>query len=1039
MHSKSITEVKHMTKKEINGYIRDIQYGVGDARAHIPEEILKSDLFIEAERKAGLRRFDRRGYDVINDIFFVIDFLTDCEREEKTSFNTFDEYYAYLKGEIYEKSSYYQYSFSQEEIDTYNLDLNRLSNTHFIDYTIDDFSIDDCINEQKSTNDTEYNDIEYAKKNILKWIDKLCACSTLEEYTKTANNFKRSRFNYYSSIVEHIVIQKKPKLIFQYLTQEYNKNCNLWDIEPLFGHYSKDEIANAIEFDYHKYYDSFLFSEASYSKRKREFNNAMSMLNCIEMIQNLGLEECEDIINDVFNLKIDSINEYKGFSTKTHFYYICTKYTFLLKKGSQDIKLYKWFVTFEDFATFLNNDLSDCDFSEAKLPDIDFSKFSTNDNTLLPKHEVSIDINKLNYSIEKKYRYGKFSVVQTWKGNDFEYKIDKTFDYFGDFVYYLKNDLSNADLLMCSDLINLNDISELNLENVEILSVVNNKFSIPYKKIEPLSIQNDSFAPTLFNEENTALVLQRKNEFGISEEEIFRDYITIKYISDIHLDFIFANRGCKSIGDEHFVIKEIAKQIAFECGYNTDFLLIGGDTTADPDVYKYFIDSLNAEDVFCKVIFLLGNHELWGKSLAEYGLRYKHQGIPLHEIIEKYHSITEDNTYFSLLQNDMLVENSDEKRFLLDEETLLSISQEKLTETLKDARLIILGGIGFSGLNEEFNANNGIYRDVINREDEIEQSQKFEAIYNKLCIAAKNRNVIIFTHMPIESWTHQSPQKNFIYVNGHSHRNYFFDDGETRIYADNQSGYHAKNVHLKHLYVNKEFDCFSEFQDGIYEITNKQYLDFYRAKNIRMDYNRDGKIYMIKRYDYYCFIWQGKTKNLSLLNGGALKKLNYTDINYYYEHMPDVINTIKEPLDKYTAVQAKIAEQVKHIGGYGTIHGAIIDIDFYNHIYVNPHDLSITGYFAYDIVRKYVYQNIPSLLKDKCPELYSNYIKLLKDKKENSLVVKDNTEISTETNFYYDTDIYKASRIIKKMQKVNHGILSAWSDDMNTDNLIEMN
>ena len=46
--------------------------------------------------------------------------------------------------------------------------------------------------------------------------------------------------------------------------------------------------------------------------------------------------------------------------------------------------------------------------------------------------------------------------------------------------------------------------------------------------------------------------------------------------------------------------------------------------------------------------------------------------------------------------------------------------------------MVDFGGIGFSGYNDEFNANNGVYRNVINREAEIDESKKFENLYNKL-------------------------------------------------------------------------------------------------------------------------------------------------------------------------------------------------------------------------------------------------------------------------------------------------------------------
>jgi len=137
-------------------------------------------------------------------------------------------------------------------------------------------------------------------------------------------------------------------------------------------------------------------------------------------------------------------------------------------------------------------------------------------------------------------------------------------------------------------------------------------------------------------------------------------------------------------------------------------------------------------------------------------------------------------------------------------------------------------------------------------------------------------------------------------------------------------------------------------------------------------------------------------------------------------------------LDKYTEYQTKIANAVRDIGGDGTIHGSIVDIDFYNHIYVNPFDLSLTAYYAENIITKLVYENIPSLLKTRCPLLYENYEKKLSIG-TNVLVPKDDNSIALKPQFYFDTDIYKASREIKKMQRLKKGILTIWYENSEID------
>lgn len=258
----------------------------------------------------------------------------------------------------------------------------------------------------------------------------------------------------------------------------------------------------------------------------------------------------------------------------------------------------------------------------------------------------------------------------------------------------------------------------------------------------------------------------------------------------------------------------------------------------------------------------------------------------------------------------------------------------------------------------------------------------------------------------------------------------FFDDGVKRIYADNQIGYKSESLHLKSFLMDNEYDYFSDYGDGIYEITSQEYRDFSRGKNIAMTFNRQGNtLYMLKKQGYYCFIYKTKTGSLSMLNGGALTKLDVNDVNYYYDKMDSVIASIETPLKKYTAYQERIAEEIKRIGGCGYIHGCIIDIDYYNHVYVNPVDMTVRSYWASDIINKMVYPTVQSLLEAECPELYGNYLKLIEGETSNPLVIMQaKNEIALLPQEYLETDIYKASREIKKMQKLNSNVLTTWYD-----------
>jgi hypothetical protein len=346
------------------------------------------------------------------------------------------------------------------------------------------------------------------------------------------------------------------------------------------------------------------------------------------------------------------------------------------------------------------------------------------------------------------------------------------------------------------------------------------------------------------------------------------------------------------------------------------------------------------------------------------------------------------------------------------------------------------------------------------------ETRRFEALYKKICKAFDGKTTVILTHMPLPDWYEPAwhhkeqeysnemeyrldhPEDNvgdysayhpgFIYVSGHTHRNYYYDDGEIRIYADNQFGYNNSSPnawpHLKYFEVEKEIDCFYDYKDGIYEISVDEYRKFYRCKNIHMEINRETNIiYMLKKNGYYCFVHKAKDNNLTILNGGTRCRLDRKDIRYYYDNMDYVIVSIKDPLDKYSDYQKKISDEIKRIGGDGSVHGCIVDIDFYNHVYVNPADGTLTGYWASDIINKIVYPSILSLLEEKCPGLFITYKGMTKEEiKKNLPAISGQTENQPTSVpvLYLDTDIYKASRQIRKMQKLSYDILTIWPDEM---------
>ena len=501
-----------------------------------------------------------------------------------------------------------------------------------------------------------------------------------------------------------------------------------------------------------------------------------------------------------------------------------------------------------------------------------------------------------------------------------------------------------------------------------------------------------------------------------SEKRIF-------YISDLHLIHRIKKAKCRSKEDIIYFLQNIANVISKESG---EIVLIGGDVSSNFSIFEWFVEllakAIRKSYKRTKFVFVLGNHELWNFS-----------GSTLDEIEERYRSVLEKNRMY-FLNNEILCVDDYGFMEVIPYHELAESNIEQLSERLKYSKLVILGGVGFSGYNQEFNANAGVYKDTIDRKMEIQESKRFENLYNKMMCLFEKKNTIIFTHMPKKDWCIDGEHHDgFVYVSGHNHRNEFYDDGTKRIYSDNQIGYRNESMHLKNFLIDYGYDLFIDYEDGIYEITSQEYQDFMRGKNIRMTFNRTINIlYMLKRKGYYCFILKSSSGTLAILNGGATKKLIQQDIEYYYNQMDAIVQKIKAPLDEYTIYQKRIANEIKGIGGRGSIHGCIIDIDFWNHVYVNPIDRTITGYFAYDMSYKILYPSIPALLKDRCQILYGNYQRMIEEKKENVLMIKqeskESEELEKKQGLYLERDIYKMSREVKKMQKLNDGILTVWLD-----------
>lgn len=143
---------------------------------------------------------------------------------------------------------------------------------------------------------------------------------------------------------------------------------------------------------------------------------------------------------------------------------------------------------------------------------------------------------------------------------------------------------------------------------------------------------------------------------------------------------------------------------------------------------------------------------------------------------------------------------------------------------------------------------------------------------------------------------------------------------------------------MRYFLINGTYDSFINYSDGIYKITYEQYIDFNIGKNVRLKKKNDGKqIVLLKKGFAHMFVYYNRSNKLMLLNGGSPKQL-YHELNYYYKNLDKYVSNIKTIMNSYMDKLLNISKVIKSIGGDGSIHGCIVDIDYYNHIYINPVD-----------------------------------------------------------------------------------------------------
>lgn len=511
----------------------------------------------------------------------------------------------------------------------------------------------------------------------------------------------------------------------------------------------------------------------------------------------------------------------------------------------------------------------------------------------------------------------------------------------------------------------------------------------------------------------------------------------IYYITDIHLEHQLVKRPFDilklSLPEIQRRINEKIAELLASVPSTHGILLIGGDVADSVELEALFYKQLGSFDGWQgKIISVLGNHELWDGDPI--GLK---PARPIDEIVANYRQAMPQTT---LLENELLIVYKGLRNEILDEETILNASVEELAEACANSTFIVLGGIGFSGLNPVFNAEMGLYRAAVSTEEDIARSKRFRAVYEKVLASAENLRVIVLTHTQMADWSDAQYNPKWIYVSGHTHQNRFLlqRDG-TAVFSDNQVGYRPKPWRLNSFTIDvHKYDPFKDFPDGIHLITREQYVEFNRCQGIMMQSMKyPGALYALKHGGVYMFVLESAS-GLCLLEGGRRHKLDY-DIDYYFDNLPEYVRKVRCAFAPYWKALSMISDEVSAIGGTGTVHGCIVDIDWFNHVYLNPFDGKVTPYFAMDMTGKLVFNNMESLLETSPfpPQLTSGvsmltrYSSLAKEERLPILSrnVNKKWDLAMVPQVVLDRSMYEPSRVMRSIQYIfDQNVLRVWND-----------
>lgn len=287
-------------------------------------------------------------------------------------------------------------------------------------------------------------------------------------------------------------------------------------------------------------------------------------------------------------------------------------------------------------------------------------------------------------------------------------------------------------------------------------------------------------------------------------------------------------------------------------------------------------------------------------------------------------------------------------------------------------KIILYGGTGFPKNGDTFNSD--LKYEMI--ESQKEDTVIFNSNLNNLLDNSTSLNIpiLVLSHYNPLLWSSQLHSK-CIYFSGHSHQNNRFISSSQISIFDNQIGYHNK-ISLKSFTFRPYYNPFSDLNDGIHTIDIEQYESYLswacecnvKTKDLRrLSALPEYSLILMKKHGYYAIFLTSQNK-LYICDGGKKRVIDSTfqkkKLMKYYESFDDIINIYLSSFNQYFSTLYKISDEVKSLGFSGHVHGSIIDLDWCNHIMLNPIDGKFTFYYSPIFGITKTYDSFQSLLEN---------------------------------------------------------------------------